>query len=88
MSNSIEDLKKEIEDRISGHRPSDPFEPDVTYKQSQLPSGERVVNYYVDLPREDRSEYVNSYYDSDKAWVEGRGDDYDLTATLFCEWQV
>lgn len=87
MSNGVKDFKVEIEERIKTHNPN--FQPTVTYKQSVLDSGEKVVNYYVYLSKENRSEYVKNYFNGDRAWVESKGvNDYDITSTLYCEWQT
>ena len=86
MSNA-EDLKEDIEVRISGHRLANPFQPTVTYNQYDYPD-EVVVNYFVDLLVGDRAEYAKNYFDGDRNWVEGRGGDYNLTATLYCKWKT
>ena len=87
MSNSVEELKEELEQRIRSHRPSDPFDPSVTFRQRD--DGEEIiVQYYLDLPDGQRSIYNRDFYDGDRSWVEQRGNDYDLTAMLFCEWQT
>ena len=87
MSNSVEELKEELEQRIRSHRPSDPFDPSVTFRQRD--DGEEIiVQYYLDLPDGQRSIYNRNFYDGDRSWVEQRGNDYDLTAMLFCEWQT
>jgi hypothetical protein len=87
MSDSIEELKNELEQRIKSHRPGNPFQPTITHKMKEFPN-ETVVQYFVDLPDEERREYNNEYFDGDRNWIEGRGDDYDLTAMLYCGWQV
>lgn len=87
MSNSIEELKSELEQRITSHRPGNPFRPSITHKHKEFPD-EIVVQYFIDLPDEEKQDYNNDYYDGDKSWVEQRGNDYDLTAMLYCKWQV
>ncbi len=91
MSGPVEDVKKELEERIESHRKSNPFQPDVTYEESVLGSGEnaeRIVNYYVDLAEEDRYEYAESFYYSDTSWVEERGKDFGMSAYLYCKWKT
>ncbi len=85
----IEALKIELAQRIKSHRPNNPFQPTITYKMKEFPD-EIVVQYFVDVPDDEKQEYNNTYYDGDKSWTEqrGRGDDYDLTAMLYCKWQV
>jgi len=87
MNNSIEELKIELEQRIKSHRPNNPFQPTITHKMKKFPD-ETVVQYFVDVPYDERQEYNYTYYDGDKSWTLERGDDYDLTAMLYCKWQV
>ena len=87
MSNSIETLKSELEQRIKSHRPSNPFQPAITFKKKEHP-GEIVVQYFVDLSDDEKQDYNGNYYDGDKAWTANRGNDYNLTAMLYCLWQV
>ncbi len=87
MANHIEDLKKELEARIKGHRPGNPFNPTLTHRQAQLSPDETVVIYYVDLPKNERAKYVKTYFNSDRDWVEMRGNDYNLTTFLRNKWQ-
>lgn len=87
MNNSIEELKIELEQRIKSHRLNNPFHPTITNKMKEY-TDEIVVQYFVDVPDDEKQEYNNSYYDGDKGWTEQRGDDYDLTAMLYCKWQV
>lgn len=86
MKNSIEEPKKELEQRIRAHRPDNPFQPTITHEMQEFPD-EIVVQYFVDLPDEQREEYNTKYYEGDRNWVEQRGVDYDLTAMLYCAWQ-
>ncbi len=87
MSNSIEKLKSELEQRVISHRPNNPFQPTITQKKKEY-SDEIVVQYFVDLPDDEKQDYNRNYYDGDKAWIKNRGDYYDLTTMLFCQWQV
>jgi hypothetical protein len=86
MSAEAEELKEEIHDRILSHRPSNPFAPVIDYEENDL-EGEIIVHYSVDLPEEQRRDYNRGYFDSDRYWVEQRGSEYDLTASLYCDWQ-
>ena len=88
MSTSVENLKDKIKDRIRSHSSDNMFNPRVTFEKAQLMSGETVVNFYVDLPKDFRSTYVKGYFMSDRHWVESRGNDYDITANFYCYWQV
>lgn len=87
MNNSIEKLKEELEQRIKSHRPDNPFQPTITHKMQAFPD-ETVVQYFVDLPDDQREEYNSKYFEGDRNWVEQRGVHYDLTAMLYCTWQV
>lgn len=87
MSNSIERLKRELEQRIKSHRPDNPFQPAITLKKKKYPN-EIVVQYFVDLSDDEKQDYNENYYDGDKTWAANRGNDYNLTAMLYCLWQV
>ena len=82
MSVKSEELKNEIEQRITSHQPQDHFVPVIDYKENDL-YGEVIVHYTVDLPVGQRKDYNRGYFDSDRHWVEQWGDDYDLTASLY-----
>lgn len=83
----IEDLRSEIKNRIKKHRLPNRFQPNVTYNKTVDDyTGEIIVNYYVDFSSQGRSEYKRKYFPSDRFWVERRGADDNITASLFCKW--
>lgn len=86
MSAEAENLKDELEHRITSHRPEDPFIPVINYEENDL-DGEVIVHYSVDLPVGQRRDYNRGYFDSDQYWVEQRGSHYGLTTSLYCDWQ-
>lgn len=79
MSNPKEDYRKIIEVRIANNS----FNPVVTYDAK-----DNDVNYYVDLPVEQRDRYLNGYYDADKTWAKDNDAGYGLSAWLYCKWQT
>ena len=89
MSEKADLLRDLIVEEIKSHPREKKFAPTVTYDEATV-GGETIVNYKVDLPEEDRKEYSRSFFDSDRTWVENRGkkEDVDLTASLYCKWQV
>ena len=87
MSNSVENLKDELEQRIGAHRLADPFDPTVTFR-TRNDSEEVIAQYFLDLPDRQRGNYSRNYFDGDRNWVEQRGQDNDLTAMFFCRWQT
>lgn len=88
MSNSKEDYRKIIEERIAKNsfNPNVTYDPDATYDDKNK---KVIVNYYVDLPVEQRDRYLNGYYDADRTWVMDNDNDagYGLCAGLYCGWQ-
>ena len=87
MSSSVEDLEDELDQRIRSHRQTDPFDAAISHRTRD--DGEEViVQYFLDLPDSQRSNYSRNYYEGDRNWVEQRGVDYNLTAMFFCEWQT
>lgn len=86
MNGPINDLEGEIIDRIRNHDAENPLHPTIRHEMNQYPD-EIIVDYFVDLPQSERANYSHNFFDADQVWVEQRGDQLNLTATLLCEWQ-